>query len=352
MKTSNRVRWAVWLCAGVLLMSGCKASEKQQIYEQAGRDLEQGSYAYALNGFQTSIQNQVHPEMSYRGAGICSLRMGNYEDAVTYLTNALACENVSKALQKDLLSYRATAFLRRGQLVEAMADCSTLAAVSELSADGYFLTGQVALAMDSYTEAFSNFEQSLETDDSYERAIQIYEVYVDKDMEADGTWFLEQSLTKEAKSAQDFCDRGRIYYYMDDYEHARDELIEAQKRDSTESFLLLGMVYMAMEDYSNARAMYTQFIAEEGDSAKGYNGLALCDMAQKNYSSALTHIQDGIPCATTEELQSLLFNEIVIYERQLDFATARLKAQEYVEMFPEDEQAARELTFLRTRTGG
>lgn len=334
------------------MLCGCGASEKQQIYEQAGKDLDQGSYSYALSGFETSIQNQVHPEMSYRGAGICCLRLGRYEEAVSYLTSALGCENVSKALQKDLLSYRATALLRQGLLEEAMEDCHQLAAAWELSADGYFLTGQVALAMDSYTEAFSNFEQALEADDSYDRAIQIYEVYVDKDMEADGTWFLEQSLLKEAKSAQDFCDRGRIYYYMDDYENARNELIEAQQRDSAESCLLLGMVYMAMEDYSNARAMYTQYIDEEGDSAKGYNGLALCDMAQKNYPSALAHIQEGIPVASTEELQSLLFNEIVIYERQLDFTTARQKAQEYAQMFPEDAQAARELTFLRTRTGG
>ena len=343
----------VWLCLclGSAALSGCQTGEKQKIYEQAGKDLEQGSYTYALSGFETSIQNQVHPEMSYRGAGICCLRLGRYEEAVSMLSSALGCENVSKALQKDLLSYRITALLGQGNLESAMEDCRTLASVSDLSADGYFLTGQVALAMDSYTEAFSNFEQALETDPSYDRAIQIYEVYVDKDMEADGTWFLEQSLLQEAKTAQDFYDRGRIYYYMDDYENAKNELIEAQKKGSTQSLLMLGMVYMSMKDYSNARTMYTQFISEEGDSAKGYNGLALCDMAQNKYDSALSHIQEGIPCATTEELQSLLFNEIVIYERQLDFTTARRKAQEYAQMFPEDEQAARELTFLRTRTG-
>lgn len=38
-------------------------------------------------------------------------------------------------------------------------------------------------------------------------------------------------------------------------------------------------------------------------------------------------------------MQSLLFNEIVAYEKKLDFATALTKAQEYVDMFPEDSAA-------------
>ena len=49
-------------------------------------------------------------------------------------------------------------------------------------------------------------------------------------------------------------------------------------------------------------------------------------------------------------MQSLLFNEIVAYEKKLDFATALTKAQEYVDMFPEDFAAKKELAFLKTRT--
>ena len=48
-------------------------------------------------------------------------------------------------------------------------------------------------------------------------------------------------------------------------------------------------------------------------------------------------------------MQSLLFNEIVVYEKKLDFATAQQKAQEYVDMFPDDKTAQKELAFLNTR---
>ena len=41
---------------GALLLGGC-GSEKTKIYEQAGKDLSQGSYKYALEEYQSSIQN-------------------------------------------------------------------------------------------------------------------------------------------------------------------------------------------------------------------------------------------------------------------------------------------------------
>lgn len=350
MKKTGRYLAALLLAAlFVLCAGGCAGGERARIYDQAGRDLEQGSYEYALSGFEDSITNQYRLAESWRGAGICSLRLGDPEQAVEYFTKALQMDKVSKALQRDILCYRVTAQVQTGALDEALADCRTLAGLAAMDADTYFLTGQVTLAMDSYAEALSNFEQSYRADPTYDRAIQIYEVYVSHDMEGDGTYFLEMSLDSRPKTAEDYCDRGRVYYYMDDYDNARAELISASREGSRDAVLLLGMVYMAMKDYSNARAMYIQYNSGGGTSAKGYNGLALCDIAEENYNSALQNIHDGLAYATTEELQSLLFNEIVVYERQLDFASARQKAQEYINLFPDDAQVRRELAFLNSR---
>lgn len=345
-------------CLGISVLAGCN-SEKQKIFEQAGKDLEQGSYAYALEGYQTSVQNQVKLPLSYRGAGIASLRMGDYETAIQSFTSALNEKKVGKALEKDLLSYRATAELQSGAYENAMADCQTLAQEHDMDADTWFLTGKVALAMDAYDEAAADFEQSFGEDSTYARAIQIYEVYLEKDMEADGTRYLEAELSSEPKNAGDRLDRGRVYYYMEDYEKAREELNAATADGHAEAFLLLGMVYMAQNDVSNARAMYQEYVAKAaGDSgkekssysaAKGYNGLALCDMAEGNYDAALADIADGISTAAAEDMQSLLFNEIVVYEKKLDFATALQKAQAYLEMYPGDAAAEKELAFLKTR---
>ena len=43
------------------------------------------------------------------------------------------------------------------------------------------------------------------------------------------------------------------------------------------------------------------------------------------------------------------FHEIVVYEKKLDFATAKEKAAEYVKNYPADEAGIRENNFLKTR---
>ena len=338
-------------CTGLVFLTGC-GSQEQKIYKQAESDLEKGSYEAALQGFELSVENGVKLPHSYRGAGIASLRLGNYDSAAEYFTSALNNEKTGKALKKDILSYRASAYLKAGNYEDAMADCQTLAEEYSMDENLYFLTGKTALAMDSYDEASVNFRQAYEKESTYEMAIRIYEAYLAKDMEADGTAYLEAALTSEPKDARDYCDRGRVYYYMEDYENARKELIEASNEGNTEALLLLGMVYTEQKDISNARAMYQEFVNKEEKAARGYNGLALCDIAEGNYDSALSNIETGIALADIEEMQSLLLNEMVVYEKKLDFSTAMEKAREYVEMYPDDRSAAKELAFLQTRTGG
>ena len=54
-------------------------------------------------------------------------------------------------------------------------------------------------------------------------------------------------------------------------------------------------------------------------------------------------------CNVYSRIQELYFNEIVAYERKLDFATAKAKAQEYIQNYPSDEAGQKEWVFLSTR---
>ena len=336
---------------GALLLTGC-GGENQKTYEQANADLEEANYDYALNEYQACISAGYKLAQSYRGSGIVKLRTGDYQGAIDDLTNALNDEKTGKSDRKDLLEYRAAAELKAELYDQAMADCQTLAEDYSLNANDYYLTGCVALAMDSYDEASSNFSEAYGSDSTYEMAIQIYEAYLGQDMEADGTRYLEAALKTEAKTADDYCERGKVYYYMDDYENARTELTTAADKGSTEATLILGMVYMAQGDTSNARSFYQQYIDADGDDpAKGYNGLALCDISDGDYDSALQNISQGLGDATSDEMRDLLFNEIVVYEKKLDLSTALSKAQEYVQTFKDDDAAAKELTCLQSRVG-
>lgn len=334
---------------GAVFLAGC-SGEQKKTYEQANTDLIQGNYDYALNEYQSCISAGYKLAQSYRGSGIVKLRTGDYQGAIDDLTNALNDEKTGKSDRKDILEYRATAELKAELYDQAMADCQTLSEDYSLNANDYYITGCVALAMDSYDEASSNFSEAYGNDSTYEMAIQIYEAYLEHDMEADGTKYLETALKTEAKTAEDYCERGKVYYYMEDYDNAKTELTQAADKNNTEAALILGMVYMAQGDTANARSFYQQYIDADGDDpAKGYNGLALCDIADGSYDSALQNISQGLGDADSDEMRDLLFNEIVVYEKQMDFATALSKTQAYVEMFKDDQAAAKELTFLQSR---
>lgn len=348
---NKKIIWMLAAGLGMTLLTGC-GGENKKTYEQANTDLEQGNYDYALNEYQACISAGYKLSQSYRGSGIVKLRTGDYQGAIDDLTSALNDEKTGKSDQKDILEYRAATELKAELYDQAMADCQTLAEDYSLNANDYYLTGCVALAMDSYDEASSNFSEAYGSDSTYEMAIQIYEAYLTQDMEADGTRYLEAALKTEAKTADDYCERGKVYYYMQDYDNARTELTTASEKGSTEAALILGMVYMAQGDTANARSFYQQYIDADGeDPAKGYNGLALCDIADGDYDSALQNISQGLGDATSDEMRDLLFNEIVVYEKKLDFSTALSKAQEYVQTFKDDEAAAKELTFLQSRVG-
>ncbi|MDO4519075.1 MAG: tetratricopeptide repeat protein [Eubacteriales bacterium] len=333
-----------------LCFSGC-GNKYKEIYEQAEKDLDQGMYDFALDEFRQTIEGNYNVPQSYRGAGVASMKRGEYETAIEYFDYALGYEKLGTSLEKDLLDYRATANLKLGNASEAMSDCQKLLSLGSLNQDEYFLLGKVALELDSYDEAADYFQKSFAENTDHDTAIEIYQAYVEKGMEADGTAYLEASLNTSPKTAEDYYDRGRVYYYMDDYNQAQQELITAVNQGSTEAMLLLGSVYLARNDTSNARAMYLQYVSEEGNAAKGYNGLAMCDIEDGNYSSALQNIQMGLENASTSEMQDLMFNEIVVYEKQLDFTTALQKTESYLNLFPADEAAKKELTFLQSRTG-
>ena len=136
---------------------------------------------------------------------------------------------------------------------------------------------------------------------------------------------------------------------MDDYENALSELTQAADGGNTEALLLQGMVYMAQKDTASARQQFQAYVSKEEKGAKGYNGLALCDIEDGDYDSALSNISTGLSSADDETLKSLLFNEMVVYEKKLDFTTALQKAEEYVKMYPDDKTARKELAFLKTR---
>ncbi len=110
--------------------------------------------------------------------------------------------------------------------------------------------------------------------------------------------------------------------------------------------MLMGEVYLALDDSVHARNVYQQYIAEYGEEAAAYNGIVLCELADKKLR------RGGIGCGNRGlrwrkrgAKRDLLYNEIVAYERKHDFETAKAIAAQFMELYPDDAKGKKEYDF-------
>ena len=109
-------------------------------------------------------------------------------------------------------------------------------------------------------------------------------------------------------------DKGRIYYYLEDYQNAYIALEEAKDIGGAEAYLYLGLSYEATGDFNYASSVYKSFLNKGNVDVRIYNQLGLCELKKEEFSSALEAFQAGIKIDNNELKQTLLFNEIIAYE--------------------------------------
>lgn len=335
---------AVVLC----FLGGCKSSEPTA-YEVGTEQLEKEKYTQAIENFQNAIQEGDHTVQAWRGIGIAWSEQGVFEQAEEAFTTALGLTGRSeKALKTDLYFYLADSLYHQGEYKKCAEVCSELLK-QQKKKNAYFLRGSAYLQMDEYKKADSDFSRVVSDSKEYEDYLDIYKVYKSCELNADGSTYLESALEIKAKSPEDYYNQGRVYYHLEEYEKAEKSLKKAWEEEYAPALVYLGKVYTEAQQMEKAASVYKKCLKQEEIKAEGYNGLAYCAMLQEDYTKALSYVEKGLKEKDTQVQQALLFNEIVIYEKQKDFASAKAKMQEYLELYPADKAAVRENYFLQTR---
>ena len=67
---------------------------------------------------------------------------------------------------------------------------------------------------------------------------------------------------------------------------------------------------------------------------------------------AISCLKSALELEKVPNKQIIMKTLVIAYEQKLDFASALEVMQKYVEAYPDDEEAKRELTFLETRIPG
>ena len=348
---NRRVLAALFCAAALMSLTGCMAKPTGGALTEKGmKALEEGEYSAALENFNKAIQRGEDEVPAYRGLGLAQMAQAQYQEAAESFKSALsyADEKMPETV-RDIELYLATAQFRGGDNGGTISTCQSLLE-SKPTADAAFFMGAAYLNLGDEDQARNYFDQaiSLQSGD-YDLYLEIYEQYEEENLTAIGDQYLQTALMIPPETMEDSVSIGRIYYYLEQYDKAKETVNSAAEEGFMPARELMGEIYLAREDYVHAQSMYETIMEEEGESGVLYNGLAQCALASGDYDKALAYIEQGIALGEDSSLQALRFNEIVAYERKLDFSTAKLKAEAYISLYPSDEAGRKEYTFLITR---
>ncbi len=344
-----KIRYMI-LAGILLLLAGCGSKEADQCYQEGIAALEAKDYDEAMSCFELLIANGDRLAEAYRGCGIAWMEQGAYPEAIAAFSRSLNnLDGKHPEFADDVRFYLAKMRLATGEYDKAIEVYSSILAEDAQHEQALFLRGRVYLQQKDLQNAEKDFDLLLKGCRDYNWYINIYQVYVEFGVEAEGDKYLQRALDLEPKTGEDYFHRGRIYESQKLYDEAKEMLMTSMEKEYGDALLLLGRIYLKLDDSASARSMYEDYLEQSEKKAQAYNGLAQCDIYDGNYDGALTYIAQGLAEAEAEDLQGLLYNEIVAYEYKKEFETAKQKMAAYLEKYPNDAEALRENEFLSTR---
>lgn len=331
-----------------LMLGGCGGSRTPSVDEgmEAVAALD---YNTALQCFDKAMAEGEDLRLLYRGQGLAYMGLTQYDKAVEAFEKALGCSNGRiDAVDYDINYYLATAYFKMGDMNNSIGVYSAIIALNPKDKLAYRLRGSVRIASD-YDKAKEDFDKAISlAKEDYDQLIDIYLALERHGYKEAGQEYFQTALASDTKSMTDY-QRGRIYYYLGDYDNARNYLEKARKTEGYEAVLLLGQTYEELGDYNYAINVYSSFIENDQTDAGVYNRLGLCRMEMKAYDEALAAFQAGMNVENCTIMQTLKFNEVITYERLGQYQTAASLMNSYLSTYPDDTAAQREYMFLKTR---
>jgi len=337
------------LCAG-MLATGCGKEEKISYIDEGMTAIGELRYEDALANFDQALVSGEDKRLIYRGQGLANLGLTKYDEAVAALEKCLASgSSVPDEMDYDVNYYLATAYYKAGRLEEAKQVYDAILALRNNAREAYFMRGIIELKMGNYELGKPDFDKAIElAPGDYDQIVEIYKVMDETGYREAGRAYLETAVKDAPKDMSNY-DKGRIYFYLEDFEAARNYLEQARDAGNDKASYDLGKTWENLGEYNYAASVYISYLQDQGESALIYNQLALCNMQLEDYDAALSALQSGLALEDTSLRQTLSFNQIVAYEKKGDFKQAAQLMSQYVKDYPDDTTAVREYEFLRSR---
>ena len=293
-------------------------------------------YDTALTCFEAAKEAGENERLLYRGEGIAYLGKTMYPEAVeAFLTSLNHSNGLIENMDYDINYYLATAYYKQGDYDNAIAVYDAIIAMKKDEKDALYFRGAAYTKKDQIEEAQQSFDAAIAAAPSdYDRIIDIYCILNEHGYKEIGTAYLQTAMENDTKKMTNY-EKGRISYYLEDYENARTYLEKA--RDET------------LGDNNYAISVYNTYLESNPDAAQVWNQLGLCKLNMEDNEGALQAFQTAMQIENNGMMQTLKMNEIIAYEHLHEYKKASVLMESYLKSYPDDETAQREYLFLKTR---
>lgn len=298
----------------------------------------------------TGCTDREEKQLEYRQKGITLMENGDYEEALEEFQNALdlSLGDVGET-EMDICFYKAESLYRLGDIQGAMDVYSAIIAFNE-NAKAYFLRGNLYYSQNDEENALKDYAAAIEKDSKdYDLYIGVSEALTAHGKEKEAQDYLNQALELGGNRAYDKMQKGRINFLLGEQKTAISLLEEAIKGKEKKAYYYLAEIYSLMGDTENAEKTMVSYI--ESDAADSYSlfNIANDQIAKGNYTMAIECLDLALNLEKVPNKQILMKTLVIAYEHNLEFDKALEIMKDYVEKYPDDEDAKRELTFLETR---
>ncbi len=298
----------------------------------------------------TGCTDREEKQLEYRQKGITLMENGDYEEALEVFQNALdlSLGEVGET-EMDICFYKAESLYRLGDAQGAMDVYSAIISYNE-NAKAYFLRGNLYYSQNNEEQALKDYAAAIENDSKdYELYIGVFEALTAHGKHKEAQGYLNQALEIGGNRAYDKMQKGRINFLLGEQKTAISLLEEAIKGKEMTAYYYLAEIYSLMGDTENSEKTMLSYI--ESGAADSYSlfHIANDQIDKGNFKMAIECLNLALNLEKVPNKQLLMKTLVIAYEHNLEFDKALEVMTDYVEKYPEDEEAKRELTFLETR---
>ena len=340
------------ICLAISVLSGCSPKNTETM-EKARQALDEGDYENAAAYYGAAIEEGSQLQACYRGLGIALMGKMEYASAEDAFNKALDSATFIERklyhdrMEDDIRKYLASCYIKSGKPQQAILIYNALIGKNDEDKYLYVARGTAKAAAADLEGAKADFDKAINMDrGNYELILEIAQIMSQYGAKNVGEGYLAGAGNVEG---MDPVLKGKILYFLEDYKGALDLLAQFSGSDEAAA-LIVCRCHIALGDTQAAKEVIDSFGSKADSSPVLLGLLGSILMKQNKYSEAAEVYERAVTAAKgTSDIQNTLYNRIVAYEYAGDFEKARDLLTEYLKQYSGDEEAKREMKFLKTR---